>query len=268
LKKETKTDNKDKKKEQEKETEKEKEKKDEKKSDKPEKNNEEDDLPGKKDPEHISLGNIYSEESRDIVCQMQLPKISEDHEKFHVATVELKYFNVITNQYEVVSSPCYIRRSHAAKKSQTRDVNLDKQINRLLAARAMEEAHEIGKSDLPKGRKVISDAILLIKESISAGDALSQELVSDLEEILADMKDSVSYEKKAAKKMAWKGDAHQKQRAVGKAGGSYQTSAKQKMQDKSAMYTEKKEAPKKSSKPMSKTKSKSDAKDSGSENSE
>jgi len=53
---------------------------------------------------------------------------------------------------------------------------------------------------------------------------------------LADMKDTRSYQAVAAKKMAWKGDAHTKQRAVGRAGGSYQTSAKQKMQEKAITY--------------------------------
>jgi len=193
------------------------------------------DTPGKKDPENICLGNFYSEETRDVVCQMQLPAVASDSEKFHVATIVLTYQNVMTNTYEKVTTNCFIGRSHNAP-VQSRDFDLDKQINRLIAAHAMEEARQIGPENLQQARKIISDAISHIKSSLSVGDSLCADLLNDLEDILRDMKDSSSYEKKAKKKMAWKGDAHGKQRAVGGAGGGYQTSAKSCMQIKAAGY--------------------------------
>jgi len=150
--------------------------------------------------------------------------------------VTLEYFNVITNKFELVTNTCYVKRSRDTDKNQKRDSELDKQINRLTAAAAMEAAQQIGRDDLVKARQIISDAISQIKRSISGSDPFSVELVEDLADILSDMKDSSSYEKKAAKKMVWKGEAHKKQRAVGAAGASYQTKSKTEMQSKAVSY--------------------------------
>jgi len=151
-----------------------------------------------------------------------------------VANISLNYYNVLTETYEKVSVPCIVTRSPEIPVQQTRDFSLDLQINRLTAAAAMEEAQT--KKDVNQARLVVSSAIARLKGSISADNQFTQSLIADLQEILDDMKDNSSFQKVAVAKMAWKGDAHSKQRQVGNAGGSYQTSAKVSMQMKAKAY--------------------------------
>jgi len=191
--------------------------------------------PGKDSPEHLFLGDFYSEESRDIVFQIQLPSIKKEDQEFKIANVTLRYYNILTESYDMVESSCYIKRSPDTPVDQKRDYALDLQINRLIAAGAMEEAQKI--KDLPKARAVVNDAIVRIKGSISVEDKFTKGLIDDLNEILGDMKDTSTFQRVAVAKMAWKGDAHSKQRQVGDAGGSYQTSAKTNMQSKAKNFS-------------------------------
>jgi hypothetical protein len=150
----------------------------------------------------------------------------------------MHYYNVITQKYDKVSTPCFVRRSPEIPVIQTRDFSLDLQINRLTAAAAMEEAQT--KKDLNQAKQLVQAAIARLKTSISAADPFTQSLIADLQEILGDMKDKTTFQKVAVAKMAWKGDAHMKQRATGNAGISYQNKAKQKMQIKAKEYSMKK----------------------------
>jgi len=195
--------------------------------------------PGKETPEYIYLGDFYSEETRDIVFYLQLPHHPEPTAEFKIANLSLNYYNVISEKYEKVTAECFVKRSPEIPVIQTRDFALDLQINRLTAAAAMEEAQGQNK-DITKARQILLTAISRLKTSISVEDPFTQSLIADLNEILGDMKDKASFEKVAVAKMVWIADAHQKQRAVGKAGISYQNSAKKKMQDKAKEYSKSK----------------------------
>jgi hypothetical protein len=194
--------------------------------------------PGKDTPENLFLGDFYSEETRDVVFYVQLPPHMEPTPEFNIATVSLHYYNVISERYDKVSTTCSVKRSPEIPVIQTRDFALDLQINRLTAAAAMEEAQT--KTDLNQAKQVVLSAITRLKNSISANDPFTQSLIADLQEILGDMKDKSSFQKVAVAKMAWKGDAHMKQRAVGSAGITYQTSAKYSMQEKAKVYSKEK----------------------------
>jgi len=196
-------------------------------------------LPGKDTPEYLNLGDFYSEESRDIVFYVQLPPALEPTPDFKIAMITVNYFNVITEKYDKVSTPCYVKRSPEIPVHQTRDFQLDLQINRLTAAAAMEEAQEV--KDMAVAKKVVQTAVAKLKGSISADDPFTKSLIDDLEEILGDMKDRSTYERVAVAKMAWKGNAHKNQRACGTAGVGYQNKAKVGMQMKAREdYSEKK----------------------------
>jgi len=195
--------------------------------------------PGKETPEYLQLGDFYSEETRDIVFYLQLPSHPEPTPEFKIANITMNYYNVITEKYDKVSAQCVVKRSPEIPVSQTRDFSLDLQINRLTAAAAMEEA-QTHNHDMAKARQIISTAIARLKASISVQDPFTESLIADLNEILGDMKDKATFERVAVAKMAWKGDAHKKQRAIGSAGTGYQTSAKSKMQAKAKEYSKEK----------------------------
>jgi len=120
-----------------------------------------------------------------------------------------------------------------------RDFFLDRQRNRLQAAETIETAKKIADSgDLEKARTMVKTTMATIDQSISAKDELCKQFNVDLKEALDGMVDRQEYQEKGMKKMAWKAQAHEKERAVGK--GGYDTSAKMKM--KSEMLLRKKQA--------------------------
>jgi len=152
--------------------------------------------------------------------------------------ITLNYYNVITETYDKVSVPCSVKRSPEIPVFQTRDFQLDLQINRLTAAAAMEEAQVL--KDMNQAKKIVQTAIARLKGSISASDPFTQSLLDDLEEILGDMKDNSSFQRVAVAKMAWKGNAHLNQRCAGRAGVGYQNKAKMSMQMKAKEACDKK----------------------------
>lgn len=111
------------------------------------------------------------------------------------------------------------------------DFFLDRQRNRLQAADAIANAKAIADSgDLDKAKSVIQRCMDDIQESLSGKDELCSTLLSDLTEAKDGMKSKNEYYEKGSKKMAWKAQAHEKERAVGK--GGYSTNAKVAMKQK------------------------------------
>ena len=59
------------------------------------------------------MGDIQSEEGRDIVLELELPALASESvsaEEVVIATAELSYFNIITSQLDVVK--CELKTSH------------------------------------------------------------------------------------------------------------------------------------------------------------
>ena len=55
----------------------------------------------------IAMGDIQSEEGRDIVLELELPALSSASDSAQgilIATAELSYFNIITSQLDVIKS--------------------------------------------------------------------------------------------------------------------------------------------------------------------
>eukprot|EP01119_Soliformovum_irregulare_P023282 TRINITY_DN8112_c0_g1_i3.p1 TRINITY_DN8112_c0_g1~~TRINITY_DN8112_c0_g1_i3.p1 ORF type:complete len:459 (+),score=96.12 TRINITY_DN8112_c0_g1_i3:85-1377(+) len=83
----------------------------------------------------LSLGDIQSEEQRDIVMAMQLPELPSEDVQWVYASVELSYFNVLTCMMESVTCQAQLERQTST--SSSRNFQLDKHYNRLYAADAM-----------------------------------------------------------------------------------------------------------------------------------
>eukprot|EP00028_Trichosphaerium_sp_Am-I-7-wt_P005722 CAMPEP_0168528160 /NCGR_PEP_ID=MMETSP0405-20121227/13081_1 /TAXON_ID=498012 /ORGANISM="Trichosphaerium sp, Strain Am-I-7 wt" /LENGTH=460 /DNA_ID=CAMNT_0008551507 /DNA_START=13 /DNA_END=1395 /DNA_ORIENTATION=+ len=181
----------------------------------------------------LDLGDMYSEERRNVVAQFELPACGES-EEFVVATYKTEFFNVMSCVNAVIEQKVVIKRKSELPKEQTRDYFMDVQINRIISSDAMEEGQVVGKSDLKKAQGIVDAAIKYVKESISASDALCIEMIEDLEEIRADMKDRVTYKNKASKKMQSKAMKHRRERGCGdRAGrGGYAISKKAEYHDK------------------------------------
>jgi uncharacterized protein YegL len=185
----------------------------------------------------IQLGDLYSEEERDIIVMATLPALKDPHDDpLPVMDITLTYFNVITSSFEKRGITAYVKRPGSTPPNQQCNLALDKQRNRILAADSMEQAKQLGdKGDLNQARAKIQGAIDSIQTSPSHDEQFCKNLVKDLQESLAELQDHSNYDI-ASKKMYSKAASHSKQRAWGK-GGFYQNSAKVDYQAKSKAFS-------------------------------
>jgi len=157
----------------------------------------------------IRLGDLYSEESRNVVCQITLPNVPAETERFEVLKFTLNYFNLLTVQHETSTAIAYVRRPATTPEGQKSDYFLDRQRNRLVAAEAIEESRKIAdKGDLAKAREHLNVALGKINASPSVADDYVKAQVDDLNEALDGMNSDREYKATGQKKMIWKAQAH------------------------------------------------------------
>eukprot|EP00026_Physarum_polycephalum_P006277 Phypoly_transcript_06319.p1 GENE.Phypoly_transcript_06319~~Phypoly_transcript_06319.p1 ORF type:complete len:536 (+),score=103.31 Phypoly_transcript_06319:136-1743(+) len=221
----------------------------------------------------INLGDIYSEESRDIVGVMSIPPGTTNPEFFPAVNVVVSYFNVRTSSIIRKQVTAYLKRPESTPDNQPPNLVIDKQRNRLITAQAIEQATSLYKplathsrgygygnrrpsslspisstlsSNPPapvaggdtraQARTILETAINAIKKSPSANEPFSQALVEDLRCSLNEVTDnSMAYEA-VQKKMVQKAYAHSRQRGHGSS-DMYDNSKKTKMKEQASSYS-------------------------------
>jgi len=173
----------------------------------------------------INIGDLYSEETRDIVCAMTLPSVPEEKVADPVIVFDLGYFNIAVNKFEKIEKTCTVHRTKDPKE-QKRDYTLDKHLNRLFTAEAMEQARAIGSSDLKKAQGIIDAVIEKVKSSISANDELCVKLLADLNEVKKDLEDEHKFHSTTSKKLSSLSHGHHMQRNTTSGAQTYVTSSK------------------------------------------
>lgn len=146
-----------------------------------------------------------------------MPATENATDSFELAKVKLTYFNPRANNEACETSiSCTIqRKDEVSAEEQVRDVQVDKQINRLLAAEVMEGAKkEASNGNLEKARQILQDTMNVIKQSVSSKDPLCQDLVSDLQQIFGSLKSEQTWNNFGAKEVAWIGKFLNKIRAL------------------------------------------------------
>ena len=106
----------------------------------------------------VNLGDVQSEEGKDIVVEMKLPPLAEPRdEPTVVLTAELGYFNAITNVMETTTTTLRVRRPGVVSEECKRpNRQIDQQRNRVIAAAAMKRATTLAdQNQLEEARKVI-----------------------------------------------------------------------------------------------------------------
>jgi len=184
----------------------------------------------------ISLGDIQSEEQRDIVIMMELPSVSQEVEAHIFANATLTYFNVLNSSLETKTTKAQVQRPISEPPGQKVNIELDKQYNRLAAAEAMKQATDFGNAhNLEQARKVIAVTISRIQESVSASDEFCRGLVTDLQACSNGLRDQRSYASEGNQMLTNNFNAHSKQRSTNVQMVSqqvYQTSARNDLQFK------------------------------------
>jgi len=141
----------------------------------------------------INLGDLYSEEKKDIVIILDVPKIEAESEKHEIFECELSYFNAILKDSTKILQSGYIKRPKFVENLKP-NYELDKQRNRVETTSALDEARILAdKNLLSDAREVLNKMINSINNSISAQDDFCKQLVKDLKSLLDTFVDTKSY---------------------------------------------------------------------------
>lgn len=139
------------------------------------------------------LNDLQSEEKRDILLVLDLPKIQETY-KFPILDITLTYKNLITGKHKKMKTAQYIPRPSKVDKLQP-SYKVNVQRNRWCAVTAMQDADRLASlGKFKDAQDRIDEAIQTIQKSISANDPFCKGLVNDLLKSKQGIKDKNAYE--------------------------------------------------------------------------
>ncbi|KAF0981467.1 hypothetical protein FDP41_012124 [Naegleria fowleri] len=153
---------------------------------------------------HVKLGDIYAEEQRDILFEMQLPMLRSPIEKQELVTVTLEYFNVEKADKEFLVCETFVSRSEQTKNSTIENNSsltlIDMQRNRIAAANALQQARNYADNNgLENARNLLGNVIGQIQTSPSNRETFCQALIRDLRECLEEMTSNDRYQQVGSK---------------------------------------------------------------------
>eukprot|EP01080_Neovahlkampfia_damariscottae_P011042 gene11042-3748_t len=142
----------------------------------------------------IVLDDLYSEEQRDLVFIVRIPKLEAESGNHFIFEVEIAYFNVIEKKKHKLQIDGIIKRPEKLESPNEINIELDKQRNRVEVTIAMDKAKKAAdENKLSEARRILHTMINSIKKSASYEDKLSKGLEADLKYLLESLVDSSSY---------------------------------------------------------------------------
>jgi len=125
-----------------------------------------------------NLGDIQSEEKRHILFEIDLPKIWAESDVATYCSVRLSYENKITTKSDTLISLMKLRRQGVTGK---RIEIVDEQYNRVVVAKALQTADELGRvGQLAEARASLDTAMKSVSYSRSCRTPMSRGLVIDM----------------------------------------------------------------------------------------
>jgi len=184
------------------------------------------------------LGDIYSEEERNIICLLEVSNIETSSEQLRELLVcELKGFDVLKGDTLNQSVNCSIVRNHESKIDQEKSVRINVHRNRLTTIQALKNARSLADNDqLDQARKVLNEAITELQSSSSVCDQLTRALLEDLNECLRDMETRNTYHGSGKMKMAMYETCHMTERGC-HSRQTYSNSKKMSEREKYSSFT-------------------------------
>jgi len=150
----------------------------------------------------IIVGDLYSEESKNLVFTVKLNDVSAPVEVQELVQVTLNYFNVIETESVSVEQIAKIARVDTMPPNVSVNPTLDEQRNRVECARALELGRNLANQNkLEEARKLLQSTVANIQQSDTSKESFCQGLVQDLEDCLGDMQSKSEYESIGSKKM-------------------------------------------------------------------
>jgi len=162
----------------------------------------------------VTIKDLQSEESRDLVFELKLPALGAAKESDPIVQLSVAYKNVVKDVRETLSNVCSIARIEGSQKGE-RNMELDVQYNRVMAADAMERADELAnKGKMAEARKLLSFQVASIQASPSSAQSYSVNLVKDMQTISSNMQNTQQYASRGRKMMKSQYQAQQMQRSA------------------------------------------------------
>lgn len=145
----------------------------------------------------ISLGSMYSQESRSILFKLSMRKMEKEIPLHVLAKVIISYTNTLDGSIREDQTLIVVGRPKVAPEFKI-PIELDKQINRYTAAVAIEEAVKKATSkDFYAAQKQLQEVIDIVQTSASAKDPISglycADLIQDLKECSVGMEDIYTF---------------------------------------------------------------------------
>jgi len=127
----------------------------------------------------IQIGEIQSEEHRHILFELDLPKSDASTPFENYCSIKLAYENSISSGTDILLEQMRVERGKATSE---RDQLVDVQYNRVVAAKALAAADELGKvGELERARTTLDTALQSVQRSMSCRMGMSRNLMQDME---------------------------------------------------------------------------------------
>lgn len=162
----------------------------------------------------INLGDLYAEDHKDLLIELALPALMAQAAARPLMTATLRYFSVCNARFEEVSSVLEVARPVETPVSQTCNLQLDEQRNRMRVAESMEVASSLADTGrLREGRAVLSQCAAELSGSPSASSTLSSNLLRELQALMVQYEDKTRYTVMGSKMSKMSAMSHHRQRA-------------------------------------------------------
>eukprot|EP01083_Nonionella_stella_P014963 41901_1 len=164
----------------------------------------------------VIIPDIQSEEKRSLLFELSVPSVEKVANDWRMIDFNVEYNNTISNRKEVLNTVCSVNRVKGELKDVgPRNMELDVQNNRIIAAEAMEKANSLAESNqLDEARKVIKNAQQLIQTSVSKENTYCAALVHDLEQSLSKLVSHYAYKTSGRQYMSMNCSSHWNQRST------------------------------------------------------
>jgi len=161
----------------------------------------------------LSIGDLYSEETRDIVLEVKLNELRSELPKQELVKFSLSYYNVTNNSSENVQVVAKIARPTQAPKDQKPNSELDKQRNRVETANALQRGREMAdRGEYEQAQSVLKEAKSKIESCYSHNDEYNIQLQNDLDQVMSGMESRSAYMSWGSKVInsVWSENHHQR----------------------------------------------------------
>jgi len=176
----------------------------------------------------ISLGDLYSEDEKDIVLSVKLPQLPAPRPEAAVAVrASIRYFSVAASAIEEVGCTLQLSRPATTPVDQPANARLDEQRSRIDVAEAMRKASVLADSgQVSEGRDLIRAAVARAKQSPAGASPVVSGIVAEAERIEGKFVDRHVYRMEGQKMSKMSAMANMQQRSTHSSAAVYEKKSK------------------------------------------